>query len=100
MNTIRFSKNYMKLPAKANGKVAILLYVREVELGKQINWFLMYDTTAIDGTNYKLPQIGRYLLLLFELEGTIFTTLRRYTKLKATYYMANVGKEYLVQVEE
>ena len=99
MNVIRFSKIYMKLPAGAAGKQATLLYVREVELGKQRGWFLDYDCTAIDGSRYELPQVGRYLLLLFELEGAIFTTLRRSTPDKAEYYKRERGNKFIVAIE-
>lgn len=99
MLTIKFSKYYKKLPALANGKQAILLFVREVELGNQVSHFLNYDCEAIDGTSYELPQVGRYLLLLFELEGTIFTTLRRSTPDKKDYYTRERGNKFTVAIE-
>ena len=95
-NTLKFSHNYLKLPPNWEGKKATLLFVREIELEKQTELFLNYDTEYVypaygreDGmaANYPLPKKGKYLLLLFECEGTVFTTLRRSTPEKKRYYM-------------
>jgi hypothetical protein len=98
MNIIKFSKYYKKLPPDANGKIAWLLFAIEIELGKQVKHFLNYDTEAIDGTSYPLPQEGRYIFLLFLLEGTIYTTLRRSTPEKLSYYLKEVKKPFMVEV--
>jgi len=115
MNSLKFSHSYLKLPNQWEGKKATLLFVREIELEKQTEWFKVYDTVVgiLDGfvdsakrlingltrlvfqfdafrslefIAYPLPKKGKYLLLLFECEGTVFTTLRRSTPEKKLYY--------------
>jgi hypothetical protein len=44
--------------------------------------------------HYPLPKTGKYLLLLFECEGTVFTTLRRSLPIKHHYYEKAVGQEF------
>ena len=100
-NTLKFSHNYLKLPTNWQGKKATLLFVREIELEKQMQWFLHYDTqfgvgslTGDTNTFYPLPKKGKYLLLLFECEGTLFTTLRRSTPQKKVYYELRRMQEF------
>jgi hypothetical protein len=103
MNTIKFSHNYLKLPPNWQGKKATLLFVREIELEKQTSLLIDYDTLYLDrgeSKHYPLPKKGKYLLLLFECEGTIFTTLRRSTWQKLNYYNDNIFQEFeLVKTE-
>ncbi len=98
--TIKFSKTYMKLPANANGKTALLLHAVPIELGLQLGWLLDYDTTATDGSKYPLPATGKHILLLFICEGSIFTTIRRYTTEKYLYYNENTGKDFKIEINE
>jgi len=111
MNQLKFSHNYLKLPPNWEGKKATLLFVREIELEKQRDSFLSYDTryayySPLCGesrSNYSLPKKGKYLLLLFECEGTVFTTLRRSTPEKKAYYESEAAwkkKFELVKVVE
>jgi hypothetical protein len=109
MNQIKFSHAYLKLPPNWQGKKATLLFVREIELEKQNKAFLNYDTEfdcptgkGWHGTSfYPLPKKGKYLLLLFECEGTIFTTLRRSTPQKKVYYELRRMQEFeLVKTDE
>ena len=112
MNQLKFSHNYLKLPPNWEGKKATLLFVREIELGKQNYYFLELDTSYEDPENietrewskllqYPLPKKGKYLLLLFECEGTVFTTLRRSYESKLTYYGTRVGEEFeLVKTDD
>jgi hypothetical protein len=107
MNQLKFSHNYLKLPPNWEGKKATLLFVREIELEKQ-NWELLYyDTIYCDRIVqnsfgepdpvfefYPLPKKGKHLLLLFECEGTIFTTLRRSTPQKKVYYELRRMQEF------
>jgi hypothetical protein len=104
-NKILFSHSYLKLPPHWEGKKATLLFVREIELGEQTMWFKDYDTKyMLDSLNfeyYDLPDKGKYLLLLFECEGTVFTTLRRSTPQKKVYYELRRMQEFeLVKTEE
>lgn len=98
MRVIKFSKSYLKLPADANGKPATLLYAKEIELADQVSYLMEYDTRATDGSTYALPPIGRYILLLFDCEGTIFTTFRRSTPEKLNYYLNAINSKFLVVV--
>jgi len=110
MNTIRFSHSYLKLPPSWEGKKATLLFVREIELERQNEQFLTYDTQyykiEVDEDYshfdlYPLPKKGKYLLLLFECEGTVFTTLRRSYGSKMGYYLERLNCEFeLIKIEE
>jgi hypothetical protein len=106
MNQLKFSHNYLKLPPNWEGKKATLLFVREINLEDQTEQFLDYDTTYSNGVGewverYDLPKSGKYLLLLFECEGTVFTTLRRSYGSKMGYYLERLNCEFeLVKIEE
>jgi hypothetical protein len=90
---IRFSKKYCKLPPNANGRLARLLFIHKINLESQSEWLLKYDTESIDGSHYELPEKGDYLFLLFELtNGTMFTTMRRWTIEKERYYRSLEGQ--------
>jgi hypothetical protein len=75
--------------------------VREIELEKQNPSFLNYDTIYLEGTSdvdrivyyYPLPKKGKYLLLFFECEGTIFPELRTPTKEHKEKY-SRLGEEF------
>lgn len=98
---IKFSKHYKKLPSDADGRFARLLAVHKVSLQHQAEWFLKYDTEAVDGTHYPLPKQGEFLFLLFELEnGGLFTTLRRWTCQKEGYYLGKIGCSFEVVVTD
>lgn len=105
MNTIKFSHDYWKLPVGAiNGGIAKLLYVQKIKLEEQTTFFLNYDTTIrqkdeLGHAFYPLPDKGDYLLLLFDCDGTIFTTLRRYTEEKSLYYLNNIGNYFQMVIE-
>lgn len=105
MNKIQFSKVHAKL-LDFTGRiinVATLLSVIPVILEDQSEAFLSYDTD--DGT-YRLPKSGIYLMLIFEKpccckslsSRDLFTTLRRSTIKKATYYRSAIGQEFVVEV--
>lgn len=102
MRQIKFSSDYHKMPENANGKIAHLRYVQVIELEKQTTFFLNYDTTIRNGlaghSVYELPEKGKYLLLLFDCEGTMFTTLRRWTIEKALYYQRQVNEQFEIKI--
>jgi len=60
--------------------------------------FVEYDTAFIanDGRkiNYTLPTGKVIILLLKDVNGVIFTTIRRFTERKYTFYMQSRGKEF------
>jgi len=93
--TIKFSKDYPKLPKHPE---AILLYAKWILLENQTKAFLDYDTTASDGTKYPLPKKGKYLMLLFKAgDGALFTTLRRWTQRKQDWYYSKQGKVFQIK---
>ena len=101
MQQLKFSHMYLKLPPNWEGKKATLLFVREIELERQMWCFLDYDTAYTEGTkgkenfgNYPLPKKGKYLLGLFDCEGTVFTALRRSTPQKLRYYGDCIDLEF------
>ncbi len=98
-NLIKFSHKYEKLKS-LNGeivRIATLVGVFQIELIEQCRQFLNYDT---DHGIYKLPCIGKYLLLLFLKNGeaNLFTTLRRLTPTKYDYYHERIGQEFEVVI--
>src|SRR3972149_6769007 len=98
MNTIKFSHDYVKLPASWEGTTARLLSICEIELGKLPAEFIVCDTLYYDdsgvGGNCPLPAKGNFLLLLFfPVSGPMLTTLRRSTPSKKKYYESRVGED-------
>jgi len=90
---IRFSHNYKKLN---NEKSAVLRAVIIIDLGKQAKSFLEYDTEGI----YNLPKKGEYIALIFlGKNGTLFTTLRRYTPAKYAYYISHLNDLFEILIE-
>jgi len=90
---IRFGHNFKKLNCE---KSAELRDVILIDLEKQAKTFLEYDTEGI----YNLPRRGRYIALVFLGEnGTLFTTLRKYTEKKYAYYVAHMYESFEIAVE-
>jgi len=96
---IRFSHNsYLKLLDVAIDKKVKLLEVFTTRASSFSEDFVEYDTAFIanDGRkiNYTLP-IGKVIVLLLrDADGVIFTTIRRFTERKYTFYMQSRGKEF------
>jgi hypothetical protein len=57
---------------------------------------MLYEDSerGVNMNHYPLPKKGKYLLLLFECEGTVFTTLRRSTPEKMNYYHEKRGMDF------
>jgi hypothetical protein len=106
MKTIKFNHIYAKLLDEHNDVIeyATLIDVRHVELRHLHQKFKDYDTDGI----YPLPNDGFYLMLTFlkppESEGTcaanLFTTLRRFTPNKDTYYSTAIGETFLIDIQK
>ncbi len=105
MTQIKFSHIYQKLLDSHNDAVdtATLLHVNIIELSEAHQSFIAYDT---DDGKYKLPDKGKYLMLLFlkphesyVTDKNIFTTLRRYTPEKHRYYMEQRDKVFNIVLE-
>lgn len=96
MPTIKFSHRYTKMfGITVNGEKALLLQVFPIDHKDLSNVFIAYDTEISDTKeHYKLPT-GKLLVLLFINDnGTVFTTIRRWTPQKAEYYTGLMGKEF------
>jgi hypothetical protein len=94
---IKFSHKYKKLSLLKGWicESAKLLEVLNVELAELSPEFIDYDTDGI----YPLPKSGRYMMLIFQKEdGNIFTTLRRFTPDKYSYYNGAIGQEFEVEI--
>ena len=90
---IKFSKDYVKLPAGWPGLSVVLLGAEAWNVEDLPDWFKEFDTRAVDGTYYKLPERGLYIVLFLLVVGwPVFTTIRRSTPRKWEYYHSNVGK--------
>jgi hypothetical protein len=107
--TIKFSHGYTKLlNAFVPHENAKLLEVLTVNLEELSTHFLDYDTD--DGT-FQLPESGKFLCLLFlkpKTDGSynvsdyaaanLFTTLRRWTPAKETYYRSLIGENFAIEI--
>lgn len=106
MPKILFSHIYSKLLDSHNDVIesAKLIGVFRVNIEDLHPSFLSYDT---DNGKYKLPEKGTFLMLLFlkpfetyVTDQNLFTTLRRYTPQKDTYYWQKVGMDFNIIVEK
>lgn len=104
MNKIKFSHRYNKLRIIGfHGEVGYisrtrLLEVIPVNLEDLHRAFIAYDT---DIGKYKLPNKGKYMLLIFSKGGKdIFTTIRRFTPQKYEYYKCERGEMFEVVIDE
>lgn len=113
---IRFSHDYAKLPALANGCNYLLTEVIKIDRKELLDNFVAYDT-KVRGKNeyYELPK-GLLLILgfvrntdeivepIFYAEGrsikVLYTTVRRWTPRKEEYYRSLVGKKLEVVIDE
>lgn len=104
MPQIKFSHKYQKILDCHNDVIdtATLLQVIPVNLEDLSQHFLDYDT---DNGVYELPKRGKFLMLIFLKEHedyitdlNIFTTLRRHTPEKHSFYMSQIGKVFNVIV--
>jgi hypothetical protein len=102
MAKIRFRKAYTKLRRIHLEKPVQLLEVFIKDIQNAGQEFLDYDTEYEDGSgNFPLPDNGRHIVLLFSQEAqggrNLFTTLRKFTPAKASYWFGLRGA--LIDVE-
>ena len=105
VNTIKFSHGYHKLPIGIfeRGSKSRLLQVLKVNFKDLSPAFVGYDT--IYGTRqtgiekYPLPE-GELILLILQDEAflQIYTTIRRYTPEKWTYYKSQEGELFNIKL--
>lgn len=91
---IRFIRDFDKLPNSVHGKKARLFFTRIIELEKQTQAFLEFDTRYRHKPfgHYELSQFGKRLLLIFDCEGCIFTTIRQFDWKTYDYYRGLEGE--------
>jgi hypothetical protein len=99
---IKFSHKYHKLLVPGATaeyiETAILLDVVPINLEDVSKAFLDYDT---DAGLFELPKSGIYMMLIFckERSWDLFTTLRRWTPDKQTYYRSGIGKIFDIEIK-
>jgi len=92
MNKLKFSHDYMKLPVKWDGTQAILIGMQHIEdmerFKKRLPQLIRMDTMFRGEEGfYPLTFKEGLILVFFHLNsGTLFTTIRRFTKEKSEYY--------------
>jgi hypothetical protein len=92
---IKFSHQYTKVVAGKFPMDAVLLQVLIADKRELSEDFIRYDTEYVDERGrsyYPLPDGKLLVLLLIDGAGFMFTTLRRWTKEKETYYRRMQGQ--------
>ena len=101
MNTIKFSHRYTKLPDTINsGDEVTLLEVLNSRFQDLHTVFIRYDATTDKGDLYPLPKTGGCLVLIFQFNNDIFTTVRRETPEKEKYYKDLRGEVLRLEIME
>lgn len=96
MKQIKFSHLYKKIVA-IGSRFVRLVQVLDINLDELSPAFLAYDT---DQGKYTLPKRGKYLMLIFESNGKLMTTLRSaWPPKKAEYYKEAVGETFEIKIE-
>ena len=106
MKIIKFSHRYTKHPINViDGSEVRLIEVLNSKFEELSDTFKEYDTKLYCGGNYKLPNNGDCLVLLFLGDGAIlgtselFTTVRRSTPAKEMYYKGLRGQKIVAKIE-
>lgn len=101
MATIKFSHKYIKMPANTeNTRLCEVFKTHSKDLS---GGFETYDTEYADGF-YKLPKGSVLVLLLLTDYGQtterMWTTVRRWTPDKETYYRGLRGQQVEIEINE
>lgn len=100
---ISFSHDYFKIVAVDKSANNLLLVFR-THYDKLDKDFIAYDTCYEDKDGnmcfYELPKTEVLVLLFFSKNGELFTTIRRFTPQKETYYKSLIGKWFKVVIKE
>ena len=97
MRKIKFSNKYTKMPEGFEN--SILIEVLIADRAELHTGFIEYDTSIVDGGNYSPPR-GKLLVLLLmaHKSAELWTTIRRWSSEKETYYRALRGKNVKCEV--
>ena len=98
--TIKFSHVYKKMPPSINLEPTYLVGVSVCDIEKLPVEFLVFDTAILSGGAYPLPKKGKYIVLTLNTGIQTWTTIRRWTHRKYTYYADNLGQLVNVAVVE
>lgn len=101
MPKIKFSHKYFKMPEPIQSglcNTAQLLAVLNTTKDQLKGEFINYDTLAVTGDKYELPE-GRLMVLLL-LSSELWTTVRRWTPEKEKYYRSNIGNLFEIEINE
>ncbi len=100
MNQIKFSHHYQKLHKIDTSKPVTLVEIVPTSTNILSSSFLEYDTVYWKNGemhHYALPLDMECLILLFvDSNGTMFTTIRRATEKKISYYLNSIGDAFEV----
>jgi len=89
---IKFSHDYFKFCDKKLPFKSILLQCFKINYNDLSRCFIVYDTTFDEG-EYSLPKTDLIVLLLMDTDRKLFTTVRRFTPTKWTFYKSLEGEE-------
>ncbi len=106
MRQIKFSHRYEKLGSIPNHSKVVLMQVINFPHDLLSNSFIEYDTLYLDEDvnehHYALPKSDLLILIFMAPDGKLFTTIRRFTPDKFTYYksLENEELELVILSEE
>ena len=101
MNKIKFSNWYEKLRGINESEPVTLLEVFKSNTSHLSSYFLDYDTIYFENgkqMKYFLQDGMPVLVLLFAQGNRLFTTIRRFTEQKFTYYETAIGEDFKIEV--
>ena len=98
MRTIKFSHAYSKMPENANPSRLLEVFV--VDRSDLHRCFVSHDTKISFAGNYPLPAGKLLVLLLLAESGELWTTIRRFTEEKESYYRSMRCKVFDIEVSE
>lgn len=104
LHKMKFSHDYDKLPENWIGSEAILLSVQDVgsmESFKVRNpKFIEADTKIRDSDDHYPLNFEHGIILYFRhvKSGVLFTTIRRYTESKDSYYRSLIGESFTLDL--
>ncbi len=92
MIKIKFSHRYVKMPPDC--QVSRLLRIELVKLENLPKDFIDSDTEIQGGGHYPLPKKGNFMILWLEssVMNIRWQTIRRWTRVKESYYRRHVGE--------
>ena len=97
MRTIKFSHRYNKMPL--NLEPTYILAVIQTYHSHLGQGFIEYDTKVENGGYFPLPR-GTLILIMLYTDGQLWTTIRRHTPDKFSYYIGLIGQEVKIEVKE